>query len=458
MEFRPVRLEDKAAIEHFTRPSGICNCDLAFANMYCWEGTYRSAWCVEEGFLLIRFYIDGSHHIGYMQPLGEGDFTHLIPRLEADARAAGQPLRISGLTPEGAAAVRRAHPEFGIWRNRDYEDYVYRADDLRNLTGRRYQPKRNHINRFEAAYDYRYEELTPALAPECMRLEREWRAGHDSHAAELTAEQRAMQRAFNHFGELELRGGALFVREKLVAFTIGSAINDEAFCIHVEKADTEFDGAFTVINKLFAQHLPERFTLINREEDLGLDGLRQAKLSYHPAFLQHKFTAICMHPDELACKELWMKAFGDDEQFADLFIMRYYSRRRMLTAEAEGRTAAMLHLLPFRTELGRTTYIYGVATDPAFRGRGLASQLMREAMRLIADRGDDAAFLIPTPGKEWLREFYGRFGFAGDVPTEFVSADRFDFGTGDAAADRAMVWRRTPEGPLPEQLTATWHS
>ena len=165
MEFRPVRLEDKAAIERFTRPSGICNCDLAFANMYCWEGTYRSAWCVEEGFLLIRFYIDGSHHIGYMQPLGEGDFTHLIPRLEADARAAGQPLRISGLTPEGAAAVRRAHPEFGIWRNRDYEDYVYRADDLRNLTGRRYQPKRNHINRFEAAYDYRYEELTPALAP-----------------------------------------------------------------------------------------------------------------------------------------------------------------------------------------------------------------------------------------------------------------------------------------------------
>ena len=291
MEFRPVRLEDKAAIERFTRPSGICNCDLAFANMYCWEGTYRSAWCVEEGFLLIRFYIDGSHHIGYMQPLGEGDFTHLIPRLEADARAAGQPLRISGLTPEGAAAVRRAHPEFGIWRNRDYEDYVYRADDLRNLTGRRYQPKRNHINRFEAAYDYRYEELTPALAPECMRLEREWRAGHDSHAAELTAEQRAMQRAFDHFGELELRGGALFVGEKLVAFTIGSAINDEAFCIHVEKADTRYDGAFTMINRLFAQHLPPHYTLIDREEDLGLEGLRQSKLSYHPLFLQPKLTA-----------------------------------------------------------------------------------------------------------------------------------------------------------------------
>ena len=408
MEFRPVRLEDKAAIEHFTRPSGICNCDLAFANMYCWEGTYRSAWCVEEGFLLIRFYIDGSHHIGYMQPLGEGDFTHLIPRLEADARAAGQPLRISGLTPEGAAAVRRAHPEFGICRNRDYEDYVYRADDLRNLTGRRYQPKRNHINRFEAAYDYRYEELTPALAPECMRLEREWRAGHDSHAAELTAEQRAMQRAFDHFGELELRGGALFVGEKLVAFTIGSAINDEAFCIHVEKADTRYDGAFTIINKLFAQHLPARFTMINREEDLGIDGLRQSKLSYHPAVIQHKYAAIHLHPDEIACKELWTAAFGDDEQFVDSFLMRYYSRRRMLTAECEGRTAAMLHMLPFESELGRSTYIYGVATAPEFRRRGLAGKLIREAMRLIGEQGDEAAFLIPS--EEWLHGFYAKYG------------------------------------------------
>ena len=454
MEFRPVRLEDKAAIEHFTRPSGICNCDLAFANMYCWEGTYRSAWCVEEGFLLIRFYIDGSHHIGYMQPLGEGDFTHLIPRLEADARAAGQPLRISGLTPEGAAAVRRAHPEFGIWRNRDYEDYVYRADDLRNLTGRRYQPKRNHINRFEAAYDYRYEELTPALAPECMRLEREWRAGHDSHAAELTAEQRAMQRAFDHFGELELRGGALFVGEKLVAFTIGSAINDEAFCIHVEKADTRYDGAFTIINKLFAQHLPARFTMINREEDLGIDGLRQSKLSYHPAVIQHKYAAIHLHPDEIACKELWTAAFGDDEQFVDSFLMRYYSRRRMLTAECEGRTAAMLHMLPFESELGRSTYIYGVATAPEFRRRGLAGKLIREAMRLIGEQGDEAAFLIPS--EEWLHGFYAKYGFEGAVPVTFSSQDGFDFGTGDASKDRAMVWRRAPGAPLPEALHCTY--
>lgn len=458
IEFKPVRLEDRAVIERYTMPSGICNCDLAFANMYCWQAVFHSAWAEIDGFLVIRFQIDGGERIGYMQPVGTGDLGAIIPCLREDAHAHGQRLRIIGLTDEGREIIRRVHPcHFAFESDRALEDYVYNADDLRNLTGRRYQPKRNHINRFMSEYpDYRYEPLTPDRFEACMALERAWRREHEGHTSELCAEQRAMQRAFEHFEELGLIGGCIYVGERLAAFTYGSAVNDHTFDTHVEKASTEFDGAFTIINKLFAQHLPERFTLINREEDLGLEGLRQAKLSYHPAFLQHKFTAICLHPDELACKDLWMKSFGDDEQFADSFIMRYYSQGRMLTTEAEGRTTAMLHLVPFDTELGRTTYIYAVATDPAFRGRGLASQLMREAMQTVAERGNDAAFLIPTPGQEWLHGFYGRFGFEGAVPTEFISPDNFDFGTGDTATDLAMVWRRDASAPLPETLTATY--
>ena len=114
--------------------------------------------------------------------------------------------------------------------------------------------------------------------------------------------------------------------------------------------------------------------------------------------------------------------------------------------------AAMLHLLPFESELGRTSYIYGVATHPDFRGRGLASQLMHEALRRCDERGDDAVLLIPSPGQAWLRDFYGRFGFAGAVPTEFRSPDGFDFGTGSPTTDLAMVRLRNP-APLPERLT-----
>ena len=458
IEFHPVRLEDRSLIERYTMPSGICNCDLAFANMYCWQEVYHSAWAEIEGFLVIRFRIDGGERIGYMQPVGEGDFGPIIPLLREDAHAHGQRLRIIGLTDEGREMIRRMHVgQFAFESDRALEDYVYNAEDLRTLPGRRYQPKRNHINRFTAEYpDYHYEVLTRDRFGECMALEREWRRAHEGHTSELCAEQRAMQRGFEHFEELGLLGGCIYVGDRLVAFTFGSAVNDHTFDTHMEKADTEYDGAFTIINKLFAEHLPERFTLINREEDLGLEGLRRAKLSYHPAFLQHKFLAIHLHPDELACKALWQEAFGDGDDFIDSFLIRYYSRRRALTVEEQGQTVAMLHLLPFDTELGRTTYIYGVATARSARHRGLASQLMRQAMTLIAERGDDAAFLIPTPGEEWLRTFYEGFGLAGELPVSFVSEDGFDFGTGDAATDRAMVWRRDNTTPLPEQLTATF--
>ena len=457
IEFKPVRLEDKQIIERHTMPSGILNCDLAFANMYCWQAMYHSAWAVIDGFLVIRFHIGGSEKIGYMQPVGEGDFAGIIPALREDAHAHGQRLRIIGLTDEGREMIRNMHAGlFAFESDRALEDYVYNAEDLRNLTGRRYQPKRNHINRFTAEYpDYRYEELTPERFQECMALEREWRKVHEGHTSELCAEQRAMQRAFDHFEELEMLGGCIYVGDKLVAFTFGSAVNDHTFDTHVEKADTDYDGAFTIINKLFAEHLPERFTLINREEDLGIDGLRQSKLSYHPAVIQHKFTALHLHPDEIACKELWTAAFGDDEQFIDSFLIRYYSRSRMLTAEYEGRTAAMLHLLPFESQLGRTTYIYGVATAPEFRRRGLAGKLMGEAMQLIADRDDDAALLIPS--EEWLRGFYAAYGFSGAIPVTFASPDGFDFGTGDPSKDLAMVWRRDASAPMPETLQCSYY-
>ena len=184
IEFKPVRLEDKQIIERHTMPSGILNCDLAFANMYCWQAMYHSAWAVIDGFLVIRFHIGGGEKIGYMQPVGEGDFAGIIPALREDAHAHGQRLRLIGLTDEGREMIRNMHAGlFAFESDRALEDYVYNAEDLRNLTGRRYQPKRNHINRFMSEYpDFRYENLTRDRFAECMQLEREWRRAHEGRS------------------------------------------------------------------------------------------------------------------------------------------------------------------------------------------------------------------------------------------------------------------------------------
>lgn len=141
IEFQPVRLEDRAVIERYTMPSGICNCDLAFANMFCWQEVYRSAWAEVQGFLVIRFRIDGGERIGYMQPVGEGDFAPIVPLLREDAHAHGQRLRIIGLTDEGRDMIRRMHlGAFAFESDRALEDYVYQAEDLRTLAGRATSP------------------------------------------------------------------------------------------------------------------------------------------------------------------------------------------------------------------------------------------------------------------------------------------------------------------------------
>ena len=442
IEFKPVRLEDKQTIERYTMPSGIYNCDLAFANMYCWQAMYHSAWAVIDGFLVIRFQIGGGEKIGYMQPVGEGDFARIIPALREDAHAHGQRLRIIGLTDEGREMVRNMHAGlFAFESDRGMEDYVYNADDLRNLTGRRYQPKRNHINRFMAEYpDFRYEQLTRERFGECMQLEREWRRAHEGHTSELCAEQRAMQRAFEHFEELEMIGGCIYVGDKLIAFTYGSAVNDHTFDTHVEKADTDYDGAFTMINRLFAQHLPPHYTLIDREEDLGLEGLRQSKLSYHPLFLQPKLTAQRLTEEQLQLRALWLACFPEDTQDdVEQFLLSRYDERRCLVARRDGRIAAMLHIVPFRD----TAYIYAVATAPDCRQQGLAGGLLREALDRCRAEGFRYAALIP--GSEELQRWYAGFGFAGDYPARFRTHDDFDFGTGDPAHDRAMVLPLTGE-------------
>lgn len=455
IHFKPITLADKATIEGYTLRSECRNCDMAFANIYCWRHFHQTAWAEVEGFLVIRFLPDGKGRVGYMQPIGEGDFAPILPLLAEDAeRNFGQRLHLYGLCREGRQILSEApHLLPAFDDNRDLSDYIYTAEELRTLAGRRYQPKRNHLNRFFSRYNYRYEPLERRHFDDCLRLEAAWRKERTSadDSESMRFEQEALHEAFDHFEELGLRGGVLYVEEQLVAFTYGSAINYDTFDCHIEKADTRYEGVFAAINKLFAESLPAEFTYINREEDMGLEGLRRSKLSYYPTLLWPKTTAILLTKREQACKELWMECFGDEESFVDCFLVRHHHPEQMLCVEEEGELNAMAHLIPFESEIGRVGYLYGVATAPKARGRGLASRLTKEAVERARNKGFEAVVLIP--GSEELRSFYARHGFAGSIPTTFKSDDDFDFGTGDSTRDQAMVLMLNDNDLPPERLT-----
>lgn len=288
--FKPIELGDKDTVQKYTLHSKRRNCDLSFTNLYSWRFMYRTEIAEMDGFLLFRFY--AGEERAYMMPVGTGDIHPVIEALIEDANQLGVPFLLLGVCVNMRAELEEAFPgRFEFTSDRDFSDYIYLRSDLALLHGKKYQPKRNHINQFKAAYpNYEYKALTPELIPECLRLETLWCKENDCNEDKaLQAERRSMTAALEHMKELDLVGGILHVNGDIVAFTFGAAINQETFDTCVEKADTDIEGAYTMINYEFANHLPEQYTYINREEDLGLEGLRRAKLSYHPETLLEKY-------------------------------------------------------------------------------------------------------------------------------------------------------------------------
>lgn len=294
--FRDITISDKEMVQKYTLPSDRKNCDLSFANLYSWRFLYQTQIAELDGFLLIKFHIDG--HVAYMLPVGDGELRPVLEALEEDAKPTGE-FRMQGICAHMRADLEAADPNpvsFTFTADRDFYDYIYARTDLATLKGKHYQPKRNHINKFMRLYpNYEYKDLTPDLIPECLDMTGKWLLQNETseeERRELEDEHKSLVDALNHFDQLDLRGGVLHVDGRIVAFTYGAAINQDTFDVCVEKADTDFEGSYTMINYEFANHIPEQYIHVNREEDLGIEGLRKAKLSYYPEILLEKWTAV----------------------------------------------------------------------------------------------------------------------------------------------------------------------
>lgn len=294
--FNEISLSDRERVLRYTLTSTRRNCDLSFSNLYSWRFLYQTQLAEKDGFLLIKFRVDG--HVCYMMPVGDGNLRAVLHDLKEDADAEGETFRMMGVCSHMRADLEEAAPDcFRFTADRDYYDYIYLRTDLATLKGKRYQPKRNHINKFLRTYpDYQYLPLDTTLVPECLELADRWcrlNETTEEERRELEDEHRSLTDALNHFDELGLLGGVLHVGGRIVAFTFGAPINANTFDVCVEKADVDIESSYTMINYEFANHIPEQYFFINREEDLGLEGLRKAKLSYYPEVLLEKWIAVC---------------------------------------------------------------------------------------------------------------------------------------------------------------------
>jgi hypothetical protein len=277
-EFKPVGLEDQAIFEDYLHrePSEVC--ELDFANIFIWKDSEHPRWTFLGGSLCILLEPEFEEPYA-LPPLGGDD----IPAaLEACLRHVPRLSRV----PEGF--VRRFGAGFRIAEDPPNFDYVYRVEDLAELKGKRYDGKRNRIRKFESTFVQEYHALARADVPGCVRLLEDRFEGQNGDAC-IRAEKKAILQALASFERLGLKGGVVKVGGRVEAFTLGGRLNAETAVIPIEIANPGLVGLAQWINREFVRREWRDFRLVNREQDMGIEGLRRAKLSYQPAGLVKKF-------------------------------------------------------------------------------------------------------------------------------------------------------------------------
>ena len=300
IDFHPPRLEEKPWVDELLRRADYRGCDYNFTNLFVWSRAYHQEIARVDDFLVTP--VCGRMGCSFMVPAGGGDLASVIRKLEEEAARRGEPLRLVCLTPRQMAELEEFFPgQFTFTADRDGYDYLYEIDRLADLGGKRLHAKRNHINRFmENNPSWTYEEITPESLGECLAMDKEWY--RRSLAREGEAEERdlgdegvALRQAMEHYQALGLEGGLIRVYGEVVAFTMGDLLNSDTYDVHFEKAYGELQGAYAMINREFARWVRGRHPnvrYLNREDDMGVEGLRKAKESYYPDQMVEKHTAM----------------------------------------------------------------------------------------------------------------------------------------------------------------------
>ena len=268
-------------------------CGYSFVNLYLW-GRQRAA--IVDGYLTL--FAQFNRRAVYPFPLGQGEILPVLDAIIQDARQRGIPCCITGMTQADCELLEKLYPgKFRIYHDRDSYDYVYHIDDLADLKGRKFQRKRNHVNRFcDAHPNCRLEPITPANLEAVQDMASSWYLHRQQKDPEgdYHLEQLALMRALADPFKLGMDGLVLLEGDKVLAFSLASRLREDTFDIHFEKARDDVDGAYTAINQAFAKYLRDKYPevrYLNREDDMGLEGLRKAKLSYNPAHLVEKYWA-----------------------------------------------------------------------------------------------------------------------------------------------------------------------
>jgi hypothetical protein len=287
MQFRPLTLADKPLMDAALAKHPPEISELTFTNLFCWQQKRQVSLAEHEGGLVLLAR-EGDRSF-FLPPVGRCDSESAARVMFEHAEAFGFEPVIERV-PE-TMAEELAQACFKVEEDRANWDYVYRVADLARLEGRHYDGKRNFIRQALASHQCEYRRVTAENVSDCLALETSWcNLRHCELDPGLEAEQRAIAACFESWKPFSLIGGAIVVEGRIEAFAIGERLSPTTAVVHFEKANPEMKGMYQLINHWFSRNELSEFTYVNREQDLGIEGLRKAKESYHPHHMVRKFT------------------------------------------------------------------------------------------------------------------------------------------------------------------------
>lgn len=288
INFKQITLSDKNEIDVAFAGNEYRACDFSFTNLFAWNAKFKTVYAIIQRTIFLRFQ-DSDGQTYYMMPIGKMPLKDAFNLIMEDARMNKIPFQMKGISSNMWEKIQAELPgKFRYLPDRNNDEYIYLSERLIKLSGKKLQSKRNHINRFKADNpDWEYFPITSREElDECAYMLDKW---EEVNISKVDFSQRfdyiATKIMLENFEYLQLRGGAVRVNGKIVAFTIGEPLTADSFVVHVEKAFGDMNGAYTIINQQFVEHEASEFKYINREEDMGLENLRKAKMSYYPDIL-----------------------------------------------------------------------------------------------------------------------------------------------------------------------------
>lgn len=300
LNFRSIALDMKDLIDKYYSAYGDGSCQHSFATSFCLNSKYGDMFCEKDGYLYIkRSNLCTDDKNIYLFPMGvENDdkIKIAIDNVISDAHENNKKVEFNSITEKAKDILSKFYADrFVIEERRDLYEYIYNVQDLAYLEGSKYYNKRNEVRSFLRKYEGHVliEELKAEDIENVKKLSREWLL-HDDHRMEdkqLQMENKALNIVFDNYEKLGIMGLTIYIDDDLAGFIVGVKLNDLYVDAMIEKGNINYKGVYKVLNKEFSRICCEDYKFINLEEDLGVEGLRNMKLLYHPSHYIKKYIA-----------------------------------------------------------------------------------------------------------------------------------------------------------------------